>query len=175
MIPFKSFLGFKKVDKEAWLAQKVTELETEFEADLKGLCLACDEMTKEKTEEFDALKKKYALGLEALERTQRKLDRAQEDLEDLLNRVNDKKIDLLKANKELSAQIRVTEAKASPANVWVNAFESGFSKAWGMMKPVMYEGFDKVKQEISDNAKMETLNGLQSVLRGKDGFDSEKD
>lgn len=175
MIPFKSFLVFKKVDKEAWLASKLLELETEFDADLKAVKNICTEMIEEKEEELRELKKKYEKDIMMNEKLNKKVEMSNFDLEENLKRVNDKKVELAKANKDLAQQIRLLEAKASPDQVWLSAFQMGFSKAWGMMKPVIYDGFDKVKQEISDNAKMETLNGLQSVLGRNHGFNPEKD
>ena len=164
MIPFKSFLGFKRVDEQAWLAQKINELEAKFETDLARLDEECKEMLAEKEK-----------ILVLIERANKKLELDKYDVERLDERVNDKKATLAKKNKELSDQIRIIEAKASPDQIWIAAFQTGFSKAWGMMKPVMYDGFEKVKQEISDNAKMETLQGLQEVLKGKNGTDSKKD
>ena len=164
MIPFKSFLGFKKVDKETWLAERLKELEKEFEAELSTLDEECKQIISLKEHEKEVLEK-------ALKKVE--MERFEQD--ELWKRVNDKKIELVKKNKELAEQIRLIEAKASPDNVWLSAFQTGFTRAWEMMKPIMYTGFDKVKQEISDNAKMETLNGLQSVLGRGNGVNPEKD
>jgi hypothetical protein len=56
-----------------------------------------------------------------------------------------------------------------------DGFAMGFSKAWDMMMPHLFTGFEKVKDNIIYNAKMETLKGLQGALRGKNGTDSTKD
>jgi hypothetical protein len=160
MTLLQSFLGYKKVKKEAWLAEELEKLELEFETDMASLNLECDEMVMERQDEIERMKKK--------------LDLAKYEVSEMQRIVDDKKETLEKKNHELAQQMRLLEAKASPDQVWLSAFQLGFSKAWGMMKPVMYEGFDKVKQEISDSAKMETLNGLQSVLRGKNGTYSEE-
>ena len=164
MIPFKSFLGFRKVDKEAWLAERLKELEKEFETELSIIDEECKQILFLKEHEKEVLEKAY-----------KKVEMERFEQDELWKRVNDKKTELVKKNKELSDQIRLIEAKASPDNVWLSAFQTGFTRAWEMMKPVMYSGFDKVKQEISDNAKMETLNGLQSVLGRNHGTDTEKD
>lgn len=161
MIPSRSFLGFKRVDKEAWFALKTAELETIYREELKEL--------KEKQEASILTEKTKLLELE---KAVKKLELSQFDVDELTKRVDDKKIELMKGNKDLADQIRVLEAKSSPDQIWSGAFNSGFSKAWDMMIPVIYDGFNKVKQEISDNAKMETLNGLQSVLGGKNGTNS---
>jgi DNA repair exonuclease SbcCD ATPase subunit len=166
MTLLQSFLGFKKVKESEFLASEIEKLEKMFESDFSALGSECEAIIDSRRKEHDSM-------IMAFEKSKKKLELAQYEIDELQRLTDDKKDSLEKKNKELAQQIRLIEAKASPDQVWISAFQSGFSKAWGMMKPVMYEGFDKVKQEISDNAKMETLNGLQSVLRGKDGFDPE--
>ena len=164
MIPFQSFLGFKKVKEEEWVAEQLASLEAKFETEFSVLDEECKQILAQREKERDAL-----------ERSLKKVELERFEADELYKRMTDKKVEYAKKNKELSEQIRLLEAKSSPDNVWLSAFQSGFEKAWGMMKPVMYDGFEKVKEEISNNAKMETLNGLQSVLGRVNGTDSEKD
>ena len=56
--------------------------------------------------------------------------------------------------------------------VWTSGFNAGFSKAWDMQKPLIEDGFNKIKEDLITNAKMETLKGLQPALRGKHGTDT---
>lgn len=163
MIPFKSFLVFKKVDKEQWCKDKIVELESEFRLKLSPL-----------EEKYRATIENREKELADLEESEKKIRKNQQDIDDLLKRTDDKKLELEQKNEELRTQIRIIEAKASPSNVWTEAFSLGFSKAWDMMVPVLYDGFGKVKEHIADSAKIETLKGLQPVLRGKNGINSEK-
>ena len=57
-------------------------------------------------------------------------------------------MELARVNNELKTQIRLIEAKASPDNVWLEAFSQGFDKAWTVMLPFMLSGIDKAKEEI---------------------------
>lgn len=164
MTLLQSFLGFRKVKIAVWLEENLKELEKDFETDFSVLDEECKQILAQREKERDTL----ARSLKKVE-----LERFEAD--ELYKRMTDKKVEYSKKNKELSEQIRLLEAKSSPDNVWLSAFQSGFERAWGMMKPVMYDGFEKVKEEISNNAKMETLNGLQSVLGRVNGTDSEKD
>jgi len=52
-------------------------------------------------------------------------------------------------------------------------FELAFSKAWDMQLPHLQYGFNKMKEDLITNAKMETLKGLQGALRGKHGTTAE--
>ena len=164
MTLLQSFLGFKKVKEEEWVAEQLASLEAKFETEFSVLDEECKQILAQKEKEKDVL-----------ERSLKKVELERFEADELYKRMMDKKVEYAKKNKELAEQIRMIEAKASPDNVWLSAFQTGFTRAWDMMKPVMYTGFDKVKQEISDNAKMETLNGLQSVLGRVNGTDSEKD
>jgi hypothetical protein len=161
MIPFKSFLGFKRVDKTAWINKKLEELESEYSFKLKEVERSCSEILERKKE------------------VEKKVKQELYEVDELLKRVLDKKIEIENKNKDLLDQIRLIEAKASPDQVWASAFSLGFSKAWDMMLPILYDGFGKVKEEISNSAKIETLRNLQPVLRpvvrGNDGTHPTKD
>ena len=56
---------------------------------------------------------------------------------------------------------------------FADGFALGFSKSWDMQLPHMQDGFNKMKEELITNAKMETLKGLQGALRGKHGTNAE--
>jgi len=50
-----------------------------------------------------------------------------------------------------------------------DGFQAGFNKAWDMGLPYMQDGFNKIKERIENDSKMQVLKDLQPVLRGKDG------
>ena len=72
MIPFKSFLGFKKVDKEAWLNKKISELETEFSEEISNLEKSCVEIKEEKEEELKMMEDTYQTTCQYNERHDKK-------------------------------------------------------------------------------------------------------
>lgn len=139
--------------------RKIREMESEFDR-------KCADIQKAHALRINKIISDNDLIEEDLSKKKKALELDQFDVSELEKRVSDKKRDLETKNKELADQLRLIEAKASPDNVWIMAFQSGFSKAWGMMKPMMYEGFEKVKEEITTNAKLETIKNLQSELKG---------
>lgn len=76
--------------------------------------------------------------------------------------------DQARINEELRQQIHLLEAKASPSNVWAEAFTSGFNKAWDMMAPLMEEGSAKVRQSIYDKGVNDTLKRLEGSIHAKE-------
>ena len=99
-----------------------------------------------------------------LEEKSRSLASREKDLQDLEQRVEARKLDLEKANEDLKEQIRLIEAKASPSNVWVESFTSGFSKAWDMMLPLMNDGITKLKQSLKDQAMDDAIRTIEPTI-----------
>lgn len=95
---------------------------------------------------------------------QKEIEEKKNDIESALDRLNDKKASLERANEELKTQIRLIEAKASPDNVWVESFSCGFSKAWDVMNPFIVQSVEQMKKYIERKSIDETLNNLESVI-----------
>jgi len=149
---FGSFFLSKKI-KETWFKSKEEKLNEIFSSDL--------EKVKQKHQEyFDNLNSEIREREDSLISKQR-------DVEDLLRRVNDKRVELETRNEELRDQIRLIEAKASPSGVWVQAFSQGFSKAWDMMIPLMTSGIEKTKEKIKELAIEESLNNIEPVIQSR--------
>ena len=87
------------------------------------------------------------------------------DVADQLRRSTERKEELAKANEELKTQLRLLEAKASPSNVWAEAFALGFGKAWDMMLPLMREGVQKTYETVFTEAVEQTLTGLEGTIQ----------
>ena len=60
-------------------------------------------------------------------------------------------------------------SKKAKEDIWLQGFQAGFDKAWDMMMPMFFSGFEKVKKEIADSAKRETLEGLAPILKERHG------
>lgn len=103
---------------------------------------------KEFSDKEDKLRKELDKAHFVIEEKLAKLSREKVDLEEDENRVLDRKMELARVNNELKTQIRLIEAKASPDNVWVEAFAQGFDKAWTVMLPFMLSGIERAKEEI---------------------------
>ena len=79
--------------------------------------------------------------------------------------LKDRQLEAQRKAEELTHQIRLLEAKASPDQVWTNAFSLGFSKAWDMMYPLMQQGFGKSYDLILNDACEKTLQGLEQAIQ----------
>lgn len=95
------------------------------------------------------------------------LRRDQADVEDLLRRTQDRKVELQEAQEELKTQIRLVEAKARPDSIWVAAFTSGFQKAWETMASLQSTNLAQAQKAIRDQAIQETLSNLSTVIEEK--------
>ena len=99
-----------------------------------------------------------------IEASQHRLAAQKDDLLALEQRQAERKEELAKANEELRTQLRLLEAKASPTNVWSEAFSLGVSKAWDMMLPLMRESAGKSYEVIFADAVEQTLQGLETTI-----------
>ena len=102
---------FKRL-KELWLKSNEEKLKKEFEARLYSL------------------KEQYEFQLRREESIYKQ---KQDDLAYEQKRVDESKVALARCNEDLRQQIKLIEAKASPDQVWVSAFTSGFNTAYGSM------------------------------------------
>lgn len=108
-------------------------------------------------------RKRYELETR-IKNNQDALDKAIKDIDDLQERVDDKKVELAKVNDELKIQIRLIEAKASPDAIWTSAFSQGFSKAWDTISPMMKSGIEKAKEKIRVQEIEESIPRIDSVV-----------
>ena len=142
--------------KEEWWARKQGDL-------VKTYREKTENLEKELGEFLQTAKDDFSKRLKNLAKEhQVEIENKQKDIHEITRRLEEKKLELLRANEDLKNQIRTIEAKASPSNVWAEAFTAGFSKAWDMMLPIMSEGLEKTKKTIEDKAISQTLERLSN-------------
>lgn len=146
-------LPVSQKNKKKWIDELEIKLREEFRLQIEAV-----------QENFEAKKSKI---LEDLNRNESELILKQRDVEDLLKRFNDKKLELERKNNELSDQIRLIEAKASPDAVWSSAFQAGFMKCWETMWDFQAEQVIGLKEKIRTQAINETLGRLNGNLLPK--------
>lgn len=83
-------------------------------------------------------------------RAQKRQDDAEEEFRYLEERLTDRRMDLLKAEDELKAQIRLLEAKAKPDSVWLTAYTAGFDKAMDLLPEFSAIIRSKIEQKAID-------------------------
>jgi len=76
--------------------------------------------------------------------------------------LEDRKLELIKADNELREQIKLIQAKASPDQIWNQAFTTGVSKTLDMIIPSLTEGFDKYKIKVREEAVTEAIARLRA-------------
>ena len=76
----------------------------------------------------------------------------EEEVEFRQKSLNDRKLELIKADNDLKEQIKLIEAKAHPSSVWTEAFTMGVSKTWDLLLPLMQDNIDKIKSKANDDA-----------------------
>jgi len=144
---------FKRWKEEWWakresnLAQEYAERERELKSELDSHIEKDRASFNKSKEKFDAEINQAITQLEL-----RKLE-----VEEYLKRIEDRRVELAHKNEEYLTQLRLIEAKASPSQVWTEAFTLGFSKAWDMKLDVMRDGLDRSRQLIRDTAISETI------------------
>lgn len=75
--------------------------------------------------------------------------------------LSDRKLELIRADNELREQIKLTQAKASPDQIWSQAFTTGVSKTLDMIIPTITSGFDKFKVKVQEDAVQEAIARLR--------------
>lgn len=138
---------FKKW-KDEWLKKKEVDINLEFDSKIKSLMANWQNQLKTAEDSIEAKK--------------REMDLKELEIDIITKTLDERKIELQKTDSHLREQIRLLEAKASPTNVWCEAFSLGFSKAWDMMLPLQLDGIEKMKKSISDNAISETLRRMNA-------------
>lgn len=105
-----------------------------------------------------------AQAQQRLEATLAELQVKQRDADDLLRRVEDRKVELAQTHEELRQQIRLIEAKAKPDSVWVQAFSSGYARAWDTMLPLMMDGVQQSKGYLRQEALKAALATVEPAV-----------
>jgi len=151
------FAYFVKNKLQKWWDSRCPEIRKEFHDKEQELIFESEKYLENMRVRLDLKKKELDDELEIIER--RKLDN-----EDIEKRIEDRKQELLRVNEELKTQIRLIEAKASPDQIWTNAFSQGVSKAWDMMVPIMAENVKKAKETIRNQEIDNSLPRIESVV-----------
>ena len=139
--------------KAQWLASQEAKLQAEFAPRLK----AVEESLSMQEQTLEAKRQDVASQQHLLEVKLR-------DVEDAKRRLADRQVELAQTSEETRTQIRLLEAKASPDNVWVEAFSRGYEKAWETMWPFFESNLTRVKEVIRRVAIDETLTNLQGEV-----------
>ena len=166
MIPFPFWPRFKS----KWLAAQEARLAHEYAPRLASARETLQRSAEALTRQQEALTAQAAQQAQqerSLTERQETLTRAQRDVEDLVCRAQDRRVELTKVQEELKTQIRLTEAKAAPDALWVAAFSRGYEKAWETLAPTMLTGLQHTKQTIEQQAIDATLTRLQSIVLQK--------
>lgn len=148
MIPLRSWLASKKAE---WWARREAALRAEFAAQETHL-------KAEQSQTLQELRQAFATAQETLQRDQR-------DLADLEQRLQDRKVEVARVHEELQQQLRLIEAKASPANIWIEAFSLGLSKYCDIILPLLKETLGKSYTQIQEEVTNQVLHGLEPVIR----------
>ena len=158
MIP--SLSAYLSRSKQRWWEAREQRLRQEFAPQEQGLLKTLEER------QFVLEEHTAALGrqIRSLEHEQELVKRQEQDCEGLRQRLTDRQVELQRAQEEVKAQIRLTEAKATPDSVWLTAFSKGYEKAWESMWPVMLDGVQKVKQSIERQAIDATVSRLDETV-----------
>lgn len=134
--------------KQEWWLKKASDLAKFYESNEKDL------------------RQKFEIELEILKsRTEsliNKLKIEENEIEYRLKKLDERKLELIRADNDLKDQIKTLEAKASPSSVWAEAFSQGMNKAWDLLLPLMTDNFEKLKKKIHDDAVMETVHRMNN-------------
>lgn len=134
---------FKKW-KEEWLKSQEETLKKEFEARLSSI------------------KEQYEMQIRRWESIYKQ---KQDDLAYESKRVEDSKLALAKCNEDLRLQIKLIEAKASPDQVWVSSFTSGFNTAYSSMSAFLQKDVEVKRDIIRETAYNEAIGHLEPTIQ----------
>jgi hypothetical protein len=129
--------------KEAWLKSQEETLKKEFAARLSSI------------------KEQYEIQIRHMESLYKQ---KQDDVAYESKRVEDSKLALAKCNGDLRQQIKLIEAKASPDQVWVSAFTSGFNTAYQSMSAFLQKDVEVKRDLIRESAFNEAIGHLEPTI-----------
>jgi len=142
--------------KNEWWIKKASELTKEYESKQSELTMKLEQEMKRNVEQVELQRDiLYAKTKAEIE----KGNILEAEVAYRIKNLEERKLELIKADNELKNQIKVIEAKAHPSTVWAEAFSSGFSKSWDMMMPLMMDGVNRSKKTLIDQAIQETIIG----------------
>jgi len=164
------FKKLKEKWRQDWIESKTIDLEKSFESTRLDL-------EKFQSDEIDELKIKHKEEIERIEDElinkklliDRRIKIEEEEVNYRLKVLEDRKVELAKADNELKNQIRLIEAKASPSSVWVEAFTAGVNKTWEMLRPIS-NSKTVIINEV-DKANSGIRNAMLSIMAEKKIFD----
>lgn len=117
--------------------------------------------------ELDRIKETFEIEKEILsvriDSERNKVKIAEDEVLYRFGSLEERKLELIRADNELKSQIKLLEAKASPSAVWSEAFSQGMSKSWDLILPVMLENIEKLKSKIKEDATMEAIQRLKNA------------
>ena len=156
----------KKIEEIYLEKSKIT---SEFEAFKKNYLKQFDKLKEDYENEIQSLneetlkeKNKLDSAINSINHQEEIVKFKQIEIENLNKTLNDKKETLLRANEDLRTQLRLIEAKAKPDNVWIEAFSSGFSKAFDTMQHLQLKAMEHMESSIKTKAINETLERLNN-------------
>ena len=150
--------------KQEWFNKKEASLCIEYSQRLSNMM---EQVEAEGEEKLDQLNSSIQKQIESKEETLRLIQRQNEDLSYEQKRLEDRRVQLIQAQEELRTQLRLIEAKASPASVFVEAFTLGVSKTWDTMLPIMQDNMDKLKAKIKEDATIEAVQRFKNAPNKK--------
>ena len=143
--------------KNEWWLNNARKLSQEFNDNRMDLIRRCQEEIKQ-AEDTWKMSKNIILQKIALEES---------EVAYRLKVLEERKLELIKADNDLKTQIKLLEAKASPSSVWSEAFGQGMSKCWDLALPFMQENIEKLKSKIREDAAMEAIKRLNNAPNKK--------
>jgi len=154
---------FKKLQekwKQEWWEKRQDDICREYSAREKELKADLEEHLEQDRQAIEASKASLSAKELEIEMRSAKLSIRQAEIEELEVRVAERKFELLKADNDLKAQIKLLEAKASPTAVWTEAFSLGVSKTWDLLLPVMTGNIEALKKKIYEDATFDSIARL---------------
>lgn len=146
--------------KQEWWIKHAAELATEYQSRQFDLVKKLEEEMKSNVEQIELQRDiLYAKTKSEIQ----KGEILETEIVYRLKNLEDRKLELIKADNELKEQIKLIEAKAHPSAVWTEAFSLGVSKSWEMMLPIMTQNLDKVISKIKEDSVKEAIGRLHAT------------
>lgn len=146
--------------KQDWLLKNAAKIAKEYESRQRDLISKLDSEMKLNLQKLE-LERDVLYAKVRAEIQKEKL--LEEEVTFRAKTLEERKIDLIKADNDLKQQIKLIEAKASPSAVWTEAFSQGVSKCWDLLLPSMTENIEKLKSKIREDAIHEAIGRLNAT------------
>lgn len=133
-----------------------------------------EEYSKEESKLVESLKSEIKRNIEMMEierdtlyaKTRLEIQKGEvleEEIKYRLKNLEERKLELIEADKELKTQIKLIEAKAHPSSLFMEAFSLGMSKCWELALPMMAENVEKLKLKIKEEAAKEAIGRFNAT------------